>query len=863
MQIDEVVSADMALVPFKEIIRLAKHTPLMFKLFLFPFIVISYFICKIFKKPLYSNTYLSRFPKIKVLPRDSQKDNHKYFRSSNSYLTDNGFIPLFDFEDLSRPTKNCCRLFVNKEKSIYAEITSEIKYSSNSTTTFLAYTAGKKAVVFANDFEHSLFDPPGLIRRNFPGMTVQELFGKMRQKLSSIGEKTILIMPGNFFILRQKIRSYLTNQSLKKGYFFIRPKEKQIMVCSNHSMLAAESTCSICNTPLCTGCKREYKYTVYCENCLPAECKHMKVPLLPEMAEGYLPAGFGIRTVAALLDLIIFTGILGALIYTTAFAAPLVLAKSSASRVTWFIGQLYMVLFFVFYLSWPLLKFGRTPGQAVFGLKTVDRRMNVISRAGVFVRIGYHLLSFLFIFPIAGYFFSLFNKKKQGLHDKISGTFVITRKAMSKAIAAWLLLFLIGGGTIGAGSTQMGSVFSFIYNRFFNLPEPTIVLQPVWQTELDNSSIVSLQHQDLIYVYDYDKALFQALSSKDGGIVWQQNDVADYSLLSSPDFAHDIMSITTEPASGPGKIMLLSNLDGAVIWEEKRESDIIRQISGWGDFIFFQSGSHLRTFDMQGRLLWEKDFNIKQPGNFSLNGEVVADFYNDETEEITRYYLSKTDGKTLWQKVSNGYGIRYGMYRIGNGFLCKNNVDNETEQLLRLSDQKVIWEVSDNDFYSEHLITSKEISETTPHGLLYGRNKALRIENGQVAFNYPKGFSFLQLSKDFIILVTQNDNRQKRVQKKELLMLDRESGEKFVSTVVANVDLFQFLEENQDSLFFMTSRYEDKNMINRSNDILIINKKTGKAERKEIGKNLNMVQIDTTGEYISISTGNSVGTYHL
>lgn len=860
-RIDELISADTALMPFKEIVRQAKTTSLAFKLFLLPLLIVIYFYSRTFKKPLYANVYLSKFPKIRILSPDSPTVTiNKQLQKSTVEMSANNFAPLFDYEDLAMAQKNCCRLFLNKEDKIYAltEVVGQ-KNIAITTTTFLAYSAQKKVILYVNDFEHPLTDPPTLIRRNLPTLTPSQLLDQMQQDPVFKREKTILLKPGNFLILRQKIRSHLIEQSLREGYFAIRPKENQVKVCSHHTMLPAEGSCSVCQTPLCGGCIRDYKEAIYCETCIPSHLQEANSAELFDLPTEFNLAGFGIRTFAALLDLIIFLCIIGIITYGIISATPLILPPLSSERVTWFISQLYVVLFFVFYLAWPLMKFGKTPGQAILGLKIVDRQMNPVSGAGVFVRTGYHLLSALFIFPILGYCFSLFSKTKQGLHDKISGTLIITRRAKAKAITAWLLLLCLAGGTIGIGSNHMGSAFSFVYEMIFNYQEPEIALEPIWLETYDNSFIAPTQQNDLAYVFDSNENSLKALSTSTGETIWQRHDITYYYNLTSPDFFHDVLIITTDVPSKPDKVMLLSRLSGTVFWEKQMNNNLFLDISACGDNIFIMEDPLLYTYNINGRLLWQKKFPGLRMGNFSCNKEIVARFYNDETGEGKQYYLAKTDGKTIWQRNGSGQ-------QISNGFQYENDYDNKILRLLRLRDQKIIWETPNNGTYLyEHIITSPEVSkEDIPQGLLYESTRALRIQDGQVAFTYPKGYNLLKLSDDFLILLNSyNNENQKKVKEKNLLILNQESGETLFSAPISNIDLVRLLGENRNNLFFITTKYEDKNKINASNTLLTLNKQTGATEQKYLGKNLNTAQVNIVNDQAFISTSNSLGMYDL
>ena len=96
------------------------------------------------------------------------------------------------------------------------------------------------------------------------------------------------------------------------------------------------------------------------------------------------------------------------------------------------ISALYVLLFIAYFTYFHSLD-GRTPGKKLLGLQVVSADGSPISFGIAFLRsVGYLVSSLLFTVPL-GYIWVVFDKKKQGWHDKIAGTVVIIRDQQGSA----------------------------------------------------------------------------------------------------------------------------------------------------------------------------------------------------------------------------------------------------------------------------------------------------------------------------------------------------------------------------------------------------------------------------------------------
>lgn len=132
--------------------------------------------------------------------------------------------------------------------------------------------------------------------------------------------------------------------------------------------------------------------------------------------------GFGRRLVATLIDSLIFFVVQS--LVDISFGVPF-LPGSGVSNVGIenllnFLSTLLWIVYVVGYQGYT----GQTLGKKVMGIKVVDVSGNKPSYFTFFLRdvIGKLVSS---IILLIGYFMVLWDGKKQGLHDKIAGTFVV------------------------------------------------------------------------------------------------------------------------------------------------------------------------------------------------------------------------------------------------------------------------------------------------------------------------------------------------------------------------------------------------------------------------------------------------------
>jgi uncharacterized RDD family membrane protein YckC len=143
-------------------------------------------------------------------------------------------------------------------------------------------------------------------------------------------------------------------------------------------------------------------------------------PTRPGPMAGFHYAGFWVRFLAILLDVVVLAVITGALASlwgpTVTFTGTSVVVNGGASELGTLIGLVYFIGFW----AWR----GQTPGMMPFNMQVVGvadgKKIDVVR--GLLRYVGI-IISIVPLF--LGLIWAAFDARKQGWHDKIAGTVVI------------------------------------------------------------------------------------------------------------------------------------------------------------------------------------------------------------------------------------------------------------------------------------------------------------------------------------------------------------------------------------------------------------------------------------------------------
>jgi uncharacterized RDD family membrane protein YckC len=129
--------------------------------------------------------------------------------------------------------------------------------------------------------------------------------------------------------------------------------------------------------------------------------------------------GFGIRVLAYIIDYLVLSVV--AVVLAVLFYA-------SARPLYYLLGEAFNISYFVYLWSGPR---GQTLGMRVFHLKVTKTDGSQLTATGAFLRYVGMIIAALPFF--LGLLWVAFDANKQGWHDKIAGTYVVTRWAQPPA----------------------------------------------------------------------------------------------------------------------------------------------------------------------------------------------------------------------------------------------------------------------------------------------------------------------------------------------------------------------------------------------------------------------------------------------
>jgi uncharacterized RDD family membrane protein YckC len=104
---------------------------------------------------------------------------------------------------------------------------------------------------------------------------------------------------------------------------------------------------------------------------------------------------------------------------------------SRATGLLWLFGLLLFALLTLLYLALFTALGGETPGKGLLGLRVIDRWGQAPSAGRSVARAVLALGSAAF--ALTGFFLVLFDRRRQSLHDKLAGTFVVLRRSIAIA----------------------------------------------------------------------------------------------------------------------------------------------------------------------------------------------------------------------------------------------------------------------------------------------------------------------------------------------------------------------------------------------------------------------------------------------
>ncbi len=125
--------------------------------------------------------------------------------------------------------------------------------------------------------------------------------------------------------------------------------------------------------------------------------------------------GFFPRLVAYIIDVII----LGVIYFVLGLVFGLLLGADTGSSVGSLVGAIVGIVYIIYFWT----SSGQTPGKKMMGLKVVTTDGGKLSTGGAIIRLVGYAISGAILY--LGFIWILFDKDKQGWHDKIAKTYVV------------------------------------------------------------------------------------------------------------------------------------------------------------------------------------------------------------------------------------------------------------------------------------------------------------------------------------------------------------------------------------------------------------------------------------------------------
>jgi len=157
----------------------------------------------------------------------------------------------------------------------------------------------------------------------------------------------------------------------------------------------------------------------------------------PEGIPGYVGAGVWVRVAALLMDWL-FLSLVGGIV--VAGCHLFVILSEGWHEAEW-VGIYYVLLALIFlgtvivasvvYFTLYSWRWGQTPGKKAFSLKVLTSGYQPLSFSKAFLRViitTSFLLFLPFVFFIFECLWAAWDEKKQALHDKLAGTYVVKVK---------------------------------------------------------------------------------------------------------------------------------------------------------------------------------------------------------------------------------------------------------------------------------------------------------------------------------------------------------------------------------------------------------------------------------------------------
>ena len=828
-----------------------------------PFIALIHAFKKIQRKPFNTPLFTSKAPKYHLIElKEFKRLRQKSYQKTADFLKLQGFEQVATLEDKSRAQGIFMDIWVNQRQKFYATIHINKSIGRAVYTTFAAFTAGNTYFSVENCYAIPIKYPNNLVIHNYPKASLDTIFQKMLDQLRQHKKAPQLLSLPALLSIGTKIRYFSIEQGIKQKLLYTSIKgHPDVTPCYHHPVNMAVRICSVCNMHVCESCFDFYQEKYYCKNCLPQinmSTSRLTTPAA-ETAAGF--AGLGVRMNAWLLDGL-FIGAIVAAVYMGLRQGIAVLTPQEAySSLPFMLSQLIFMALVPIYFIVPLKHNGQTPGMRILGLRVVDQQGRIPDVGAALVRFFYFLFSCLFIFPLIGYLFIMFRKTKQGLHDQLADTLVLTNHPIKKAVVSWSMLLIILAISGGYALQWAKPWLDFL--RLFSSGRPTaeVTLEANWVLpfEDENQFLYSFTGRgDRLILTSSTTA--QAIDIRTGHMLWTNDSLSNSSIQASS--ANETLPLLMLQLNDNGLPHLL-NIDsetGEIIWRRLVETNEPILIFD-AEIILIYDASRLWAYSTSNQLLWSKSFSERLSiDHILLNRNILVVCGSEKTQNLI--YLSRTGGDTLWEEMDPVYEIGFS---IGQGYQLLYMNDGKSG-LMFLPEQRLEWESPQSLGYAIAASPQSASGSNRLADILFTSTSALRTADGAILFSYPAGARYGCLSDSYLILIKDEVADTLDGSASELLVLDQHSGS--IKKIFPGRKIISIVKvaEDPSHIYFMAMLKPDRqNAFSAVSELLILDKKSLVLQDFQVGKNIasHQIKIFPRENLIFLPTYQHVGTYQI
>ncbi len=842
MEEEALLLTDARLFPLPLLVRFVwKNTHPLMSIVIIPFFILLYYFKKLSQKPLFTVVANSIRPKFLLNDIKTFDRLHRpSFDLIASFLKQHGFEPFCDIEDVSLSTGIIQNTWLNRAKHTYATVLIGKNRGRVLAVRFHAVTTADIFLSADNDAGLPIQLPDNFVSYHFPGMNVEQLYDEFKPRLEKSDGHPRLHSLKAYLVLSCKIRRLIFKQGLEQGVYVHKDTQKanlRVKGCYHHPQSAAVRNCAKCGMALCEACYSVDADQIYCAGCLPNKQATIREANLAtsDAKRGF--AGFGIRATAFLFDLIIIA-LLTAGVYSGLYYGIGAFSSETAytSALPLMITQFWAVMLTIGWFHFPVFKYGCTAGQAVWGLRVRDTRGGAPDKVAVIIRNAYLLLSVILVFPLIGYLFVLFRKNKQGFHDQLADTYILTRAPGTKAVMGWgIVLALIAGLVI------LAYPYLFLIKSTLFGMEPEITLKPRWEHQLedDESGRFTGSFDGARYLISGSDAV-RLIDIRTGAILWRWDNFSNTTVWASQSSKDAPLFILREQEPPPGEIICLNATTGKRLWRQAIALER-PQIASSEHGTLVYNNRRVIAFDSDGESRFSHELTL--PIDFDpdmvevyvwLNREIVIAHYTDASEVFT--VLDHRNGEPLGARQWGAYQLAHG---IGDGRQCLYAVNGHT-MMIDLSSQKQLWRAPRAVGYvrAHALVARPPQNEDMLY--LYSNKMAVRGRDGGLLFAYPPD-TRLVFAADRHLLLERMVAGENGVRQKELILLDKFSGDviKVFSSSISQTLGIHFLYEDNRNIYFTANEMVKKLIFTGMQTHLVkIDKATLHLEQAVIGKNI-------------------------